>query len=164
MKILFIGAKPQDLGGFKGSKLQDNIKLAIQRKIVDHIALDDNFSVLTSLSLGIEVWAAETALKNKIDIQVYVPFDNPESKWFAKDQQNYKYLLGKAKKKIIVDTGGFEGKKLLAKDQKMVQDADVIYTFFANAIPLLNFANRQNKNMVDLMPRDAASNDVHIPL
>ncbi len=153
MKILFLGARVQDLGGFQGNELQHNIKANIVKTIEDHQKAGDKITVLTGLSLGIETWAAVAANDNDAEFHVYIPFDDPQNKWPKKSQMEYLYLLKKATKKTIVDTGPFEAKKLFEKEIRMITDADKIYTFFPTPHPSEKLLIKLKKEGIDLMPK-----------
>lgn len=158
MKVLFIGNRLQDLGGFEGNDLQT----AIREKIYDIVQkqLTSQDVILTSLSLGIETWAVQAG--SEIDSQsddefgrarpyhVYIPFKNPHSKWPYKSRETYSYLLKHAQKKIALDDGDYDVSKLIAKDIAMATDADKIYTFFKERPKFLK--KFENKDIIDMMP------------
>lgn len=129
MKILFIGPKIQDLGGFDGSPIQDGIKKAIRNKLQELSGTKD-LHVLSSLNLGIETWAAEIADELKVNTHVYIPFDSPHSKWPQSSKKNYLYLLKKARKRIVISEEPYTAKAFHECKNRMIEDADIIYHFF----------------------------------
>jgi uncharacterized phage-like protein YoqJ len=153
VKITFLGARVQDLGGFQGNELQDNIRKNISQAIENLMKEGKNPIILTRLQLGIETWAANAAYNLGVNCHVYVPFDNPYSKWPKRSQMDYLYLLKKATKKIVVNTGDFEVRKMHDAEVKMIEDADLIFTFFVNPLPIMKFVERSGKPVTDLMPK-----------
>lgn len=59
MKILFVGHRLQDLGGFEENDLQRSIRQVITSIVQNDLSSRD--VILTSLGLGIESWAIAAA-------------------------------------------------------------------------------------------------------
>ena len=87
-------------------------------------------TLLSGCALGIEMWALQSALANKADYNLYVPFDNFEQKWPKAQQKLYKQIVEKAVKIIQTGTGEFSVDKLKQKDNKMWADASTVYHFY----------------------------------
>lgn len=153
MKITFIGQRIQDLGGFeKNNPLQKSIEEVIRTNLLRHLAQNPKTIVVTGANLGIEMWAGSMAAQMDLPVHMYVPFDNPESKWFGSNKSTYLYLLKKASKVIQVGTGPFSSKAMLDKEIRMVDDSDIIYTFYTSGCGMLKYIERNNKKSIDLMP------------
>ena len=157
MKILFLGHRPQDLGGFEKNSLQEAISEQIY-KIIKELTPHD--VVLTSLGLGIETWAAQHCnyFNDPQDFKdrpyhVYIPFKDPHSKWPFASRKLYTALLNGASKKISLDDGPYDISKVIAKDVAMCQEADTIYTFFKD---YPKFLNKFSSKIVNSMPKETS--------
>lgn len=158
-KISFFGHRIQDIGGFQGSPTQTKIQEAIERIILECKEKYDKCTVLTGLNLGIETWAAQIASKHGVDFDVFIPFDNPQSKWPAYAKKAYTELLKKSRHKIQTGQGGFDVKKLIKKEEEILLQSNTVYTFFVNPPPLLKVAERNNVEVIDSMPQEEPTDD-----
>jgi uncharacterized phage-like protein YoqJ len=147
--ILFIGYRPQEMGGFQGNALQDNIKSKIDQVIS---SLKSTDTIYTGLSLGIDQWVAESAIKYKIPYIVYLAYEGQENRWFSTTRNLYKQLLKGSKEIIYHNRGTFDVKKLIARDQKLVDLADIIYSFYHGKHINLKYAEKMKKDIRDIMP------------
>lgn len=150
MKITFLGHRLQDLGGFEDNPLHQSIKNKI-KEIID-LHSKDKIIILTGLNIGIEMWAAEIARECEVPYHVYVPFADPHSKWPFPSRKTYSDLLKHAKKRITLDDGPFEYKKMIAKELKMIEDSDNIYSFFKESVPIMRKAQKLGKNVIASLP------------
>jgi uncharacterized phage-like protein YoqJ len=157
MKIAFFGHKPQDMGGFDGNELQSAIKTSIS----DILLKDKSVTVVTGLHIGIEMWAAGIAAAHKIPYEVYIPFQDPHQKWPFPVRKTYTSLLKTANKKIVMDEGGYDIKKLIAKELKIIEEADIIYSFFKEEPAILKKAMKQGKKVINMFPKE--EDDFFIP-
>lgn len=160
-KITFFGAKMQDLGGFTETPIQKQIKENIKQALAKVIAEQEGSMpcVLTGLNIGMETWAAEAAMSLKVPYHVYIPFDNPHQKWPKRVQMQYLYLLKQAAKKVQLDTGEFDIKKLHAKEIKLIDEADIICTAY-NMVPgIMKYIERSGKTVIDIMPKEETNDD-----
>ena len=150
MKIVFLGHRPQDMGGFEGNSLQSGIKTAIDQTIRSI----DKPILLTSITLGVEMWAAEIAEAAKVPYHVYIPFNNYHARWPFKVRKLYSELLKNAAKRITIADGDYEAKKLAAKDLKLIEDADVIYSCFKEEPAIIKKAIKNGKTVINIFPKD----------
>jgi len=155
VKIAFLGHRVQDLGGFDGNQLQDEIKQIISDKIKE----SGVSAVLTSGSVGIEMWAADAAIDAKVPYHLYVPFANPESKWPASTKKKYKLIANKASKTVVLDNGEYDAKKLATKDLAILEEADIIYSFYKDHPRIFE---KFSKKIVDSFP-NGGSDGYFIP-
>ena len=152
-KITFIGHRVQDMGGFSGNVLQDSINETIHDTLKTVKEVKDNkLHLLTGFNLGIEMWAAEHAYNLNINMHAYIPFDKPHMKWPPASQRQYNAYLKAARKKIKIDSGPFSYEKMHKKEIQMIEDADVVYTFFAQNMPIHKYLTRLEKPVINLMP------------
>lgn len=150
MKILFIGPKVQEIGGFDGSPLQDSIKKAIHNKLSELNKEYKDLHVLSSLNLGIETWAAEIADELKINTHIYIPFNNFHTKWPYAAKQKYTYLLKKARQRIVVTDADYSAKAFNEAKVKIIEEADIIFHFFPLGDSTLKIAERLKKECLFL--------------
>lgn len=155
MKITFLGNRVQDLGGFKGNKLQSNIKTNITN-ILDSLKKEysNDIILLTSISLGVETWAVESAFTLNIPYITYIPFKGYHEKWVDSSKRQYLSLLKTSNKIITIDNGPYSGKKLIEKDIRLITDADIVVFAFSTPNQFTKLASEQNKIVYDVMPSE----------
>lgn len=149
-KITFIGYRIKDMGGFQGNSLQT----AIQSKIDDLIGqLNPKEDVIyTGLGLGIDQWVAQSAIKHGIPYIAYLAYETQESRWLTTTKLEYKTYLKNAQEIIYTDRGDFDVKKLIARDNKVAELADTIYSFFNGDHIALRLPKKLGKNIINAMP------------
>jgi len=163
MNVSFFGHRIQDMGGFQGNTFQEGVRKQIQQTLINHFNRKEKIVLLTGLNLGIEQWAAGTALDLKVPYIVYIPFDNPESKWPKMSQKVYGHLLKNAQSKIIVDTGNYSIDKIRMRESRIIEDSDIVYDLFSCDQPILKFARRLDKKIINILPSEE-NDDYFIPL
>lgn len=156
MNISFFGHRIQDMGGFNGNDLQTSIRTKIQDIFLEYITQKKSVTLLTGLNIGIDQWAAGTALDLKIPYIVYIPFDNMESKWPFSSKKVYTHLLKNAQKKVILDKGAYSLDKIVNRERKIIDESDMIYSFFATRPPFFRYAAEANKIITDILPVGAS--------
>lgn len=159
MNISFFGPRIQDMGGFQGNAFQESVRKSIQDTLTDCLSKKQKPILLTGLSIGIDQWAAGTALDLKIPYVVYVPFDSPESKWPKLSQKVYTHLLKNAQSKIIVGTGEYSLDKIRSREQRTVDDSDIVYDLFPCGQSIIKYAKRLDKTVINILP--SPENDDH---
>lgn len=135
MKIAFLGHRIQDLGGFTENTLQKEIKGIIRSSLMAH---SKPVIVLTSLAVGIEMWAGQAAYDLKIPFHVYLPFKDYHSKWPYTTRKEYSELLRHASKRVVLDDGAYDVKKLIAKDVAILEEADQVFSFYKDNTKLIS--------------------------
>lgn len=121
------------------------------------VASNKTAVILTGLNLGIETWAAQAAVSNGNKYHVYVPFKDPEKRWPQSSQNIYTDLLKAAKSITVLDNGEFAATKLAKKEEKMIEDADIIYSLYPdNFNKLAKTALENNKKVVLLLDQNKA--------
>lgn len=149
MKITFLGHKPQELGGFDGNTLQSAIRTQINETLLSL----KKPTLLTSITIGIEMWATEIAEANDIKYHAYIPFADYHSKWPFAVRKQYSELLKNANKRVTINDGNYDYKKLIEKDLRLVTDADRIYSFFKEEPAFLRKAIKDGKEVINLLPK-----------
>lgn len=146
MKVLFIGPKIQDLGGFEGNQLQESIRLSIVDRLKDLKSKHPNLTVVTSLNLGIEMWAGEIAQDLGIPVHTYVPFKNFQNKWPWRTKNLYNNILKHSRKRIVISEDEYSAKAFNESRVKMIEDSDLILHFFPMGDYCLKIAEKLNKD------------------
>lgn len=144
MKIAILGHRLQDLGGFDDCELHTQIKGALE-KIITSMKPDD--VLLTSMSIGVEMWAAELASQHKINYHVYIPFKNFHARWPFGTRKIYSELLKKSSKKITISDGDFDVKFLKEKEVMMINDCDKLCGVFKDDNYLTRLAVKNGKQV-----------------
>lgn len=150
-KVTFLGNRQQELGGFKENELQKSIKDSIENTIKE-LSEQDKVILCTTGFTGIPMWSAMAARKYDLSVHLYVPYDEPYKVWPKHIQMEYRNLYRQSTKKIIVNNGSFDHKKIIEAETKIIEDCDDIFTFFKEKNYVHSLAERFSKECVDLMP------------
>ena len=140
MRLAIMGNRPKELGGFKETIFHN----AIKRRVAEILREQNPDIVYTTMSMGVDHWAAELCLESKIPYIACVPFLNYALVWTPKLRQRSKYLLRKAAKVIEVDRvrgyihntppGVYHSSKIATSRQyiidQLVEDKDKLAVFF----------------------------------
>lgn len=157
--IYFVGHKVQDMGGFGGNVLQNSIYQTIEKTIRSY----KSCTVLTSLDLGIETWAAEIARVEDVPYMVYTPCINFESNWINASAKNYRFLKAYAETEILFSEQPFNYKNVIANREQIVLNSDIVYSFYRYDTRLVNFARKNQKQVINLLPQGELD-DFFIPI
>lgn len=160
MKVCFLGHSPKDYGGWHETPLQTAIKAAIAAQINACREADSKLIILTSLALGPEMWAGQLAYDLKIPYHLYIPFKDPHSKWPERTAKKYSFLKKFAKNRVTISDGEYDAKFLLQKEQKLIEDADEIYSFWLKPMSATKFADRQKKQIQNILPALAGDDEL----
>ncbi len=94
MILAFTGHRPDKLGGYGPSALQNKIRDLISLVISNSKAT----TIISGMALGVDQWAAEEAVKLGVSFIAAVPCEGQDSKWPQASQSHYRDLLAKAQK------------------------------------------------------------------
>lgn len=158
MNIYITGNRVQDLGGFQENLLQGSIKKQIVSTLKKH-KKEDPTTLITTLSLGIEQWAAEAAIQCKIPFHVYIPCKGFETKWIKYSQLHYKKLLKLSEKIIKISDAPWSIQGMKLKDERIIKDVDIIYTFANQYLPINTLARKAKKEKINLLEKIPAEQD-----
>lgn len=121
MIIAGTGHRPNKLGGYNEEAFR-------RLTIVASNALEANkvSRVISGMALGWDQALAVAAYMNGIPFDAYVPFKGQEIKWPAASQNNYRVILAKADKIIIVSEGSYTPLKMQVRNMKMIDDCETV--------------------------------------
>lgn len=122
MRIAFTGHRPNKLGGYGPSEIQDKVRAAIRDYLKSK--LGQPLLVISGMALGVDQWAAEEALALGIKFTAAVPFIGQESMWPEESQQRYHELLGKAYDTSVICGEGYHISKMQTRNRWMVDQCD----------------------------------------
>lgn len=86
--------------------------------------------ILSGGAIGFDQVGMTVALDLQIPYDLYAPFDGQERRWHIKDQEHYRYFCDRAAQVVIVSNGGFDYWKLHARNQRLVEDSNLMIAFF----------------------------------
>lgn len=121
--IAFTGHRPDKLGGYSWSPIQELVCRAIRWKLTK---LKPR-GIISGMALGVDQWAAQIAVELGIPFAAYVPFEGQESVWPPESQAAYRFLLSKAERTCICSLGGYSAKKMQWRNIAMVDDSDLLF-------------------------------------
>lgn len=150
MKILFIGERITDLGGYNdtngwNAQIQDEIE-----RIIKDMKASGEVSVLTSLNLGVEFWAGEIAQRNKVPTVYYSPFSTHGSRWPDAVKASMNGMIKKSTR-VQVDDGDFEPIKIFKCEERMCDDADAIFVFYKGPNNRTKYIKKIGKEFANLL-------------
>lgn len=95
-------------------------------------ALKDKFlylkpnTIISGMALGVDWYAALTAIELGIPFIAAVPFEGQDKMWPEKSKKEYKKLLDLAEKIVIVSPGSYSAEKMQIRNQWMVDNSDAL--------------------------------------
>lgn len=126
MILAFTGHRPDKLGGYGPSVLQNKIRDLISLVISNSKAT----TVISGMALGVDQWAAEEAVKLGVPFIAAVPCEGQDSRWPQASQSHYHDLLAKAQKVVVVSPGPYAGWKMQKRNEWMVDQCDALVAVF----------------------------------
>lgn len=102
--VAFTGHRPDKLGGYKPSALQDAIRAAIREKLVSVVFDHGEPEVISGMAMGVDQWAAQEALALEIPVTAAIPFEGQHLTWPAEAQIEYRKLLARCKQHVVSPT------------------------------------------------------------
>lgn len=155
MIIGITGHRPQSIGGFKANPLQDRVKLAI------HEFLKENKPelIITGMALGVDTWAAQSAIELGIPFEAAIPFADQFNRWPEDSVKEYKRLLELAAKVTIVSPGGFSAEKMHIRNMYIVQKCNLLLAVYngqrsGGTFQAVEFAKSVNKPIHVINPSE----------
>lgn len=82
--------------------------------------------VISGMALGVDQVAAMVALSMDIPYVAAVPCDGQSTRWPAKSQAMYMFLLEQASERIVVSPGPYAAWKMQKRNEYMVDNGDVL--------------------------------------
>lgn len=155
MIVSVTGHRPDKLGSYKiPNPIFNRICWAAQK----HLLKLNPEVVYTGVALGFDTWIAEICIKNNIPFIAAVPFKGQEKMWPKMAQEQYHYLLSKAKEVVIVSEGEYSAKKMQIRNCFMVDRANVVLACFdgtsGGTKNCVDYAKNLNKEIIIINPKD----------
>ena len=116
--------------------------------------------ILSGAALGWDILCSEEAMKLKIPVHFYVPFLGQEKMWPTISQEYYKLLLNKAEKVIICSEGGYLAAKMQIRNQKIVDDCNLLIACYnqidkGGTFNCLQYADKVKREIIIINPNNA---------
>lgn len=90
--------------------------------------------VISGMAVGIDTWAAESALQLGIPLVAAIPFKGQESIWPAEAQRKYRAILEQAVQVCVVCSGGYHPSKMSARNSWMVDNCDLLLGYWNGSL------------------------------
>lgn len=116
MKVAVTGHRPNKLGGYGPSKVQDRVRGQLRMAFEKLRATQ----VISGMALGVDQWAAEEALDLWIPVLAAVPFEGQQRLWPLDAQRRYRGLLSQASEIVHVCDPGYAVWKMQKRNEWMV--------------------------------------------
>lgn len=118
MIIAFTGHRPNKLGGYNPNPLQTWVKDQIRVYLQDRKPT----KVISGMALGVDQWAAEIAISLEIPVIAAIPFVGQEKAWPQQSQLEWRNLIKKCERVVIVSEGGYSKQKMQIRNEWMVNN------------------------------------------
>lgn len=131
-RVMATGHRPPRIGGYQTPNpmeqwVRENIRSILSGLLTRHPDLEG----ISGMALGTDQIFAEVCVELGIPFLAAVPFKGQESRWPRESQEEYKVLLDKAKKVVIVDDiGSYHseqfGGKMAMRNRWMIDHSKII--------------------------------------
>ena len=153
MIIAFTGHRPHKLGRYV---LPNPIYIKICQSIDKYLKELKPEKIISGMALGIDQWAANIAIKNKIPFIAAVPFLGQEGKWNNDSRKTYSILLRKAVRQVIVCQGAYSVEKMQIRNEWMVDRCDLLIAVWdgtkGGTGNCVDYAKKINKEILRIDP------------
>lgn len=122
MIVAGTGHRPDKLGGYGPSAIQEDVRRRIRAALV---YLKPS-RVISGFALGFDQWLVEEADPLGIPVTAAIPFVGQESRWTREAQRHYRDLLGWCDEQVIVSPGGYSAEKMHARNRWMVNRCGIL--------------------------------------
>ncbi len=82
--------------------------------------------IISGCAQGWDNAVAHAALNLKLPLLAAVPFEGMDAKWPEETKKDFKDILDRATKVVIVSEGGYENKKFFIRDKYMVDNCNLV--------------------------------------
>lgn len=158
---MITGHRPDRLGGYSNyvvkSQISSKLKECLER--IKKTASQKELTpvAISGMALGVDQWWASEAIKQQVQCYAYVPFVGQERKWPIHAQENYKDILNKCHKEVIVSPEGYAHWKMHKRDRAMVDDADICIAVYdgkpgGGTATTLEYIRKQGKPCLVINP------------
>ncbi len=160
IKVMVTGHRPNRIGGYdENNPVRQYTSKAMTDILIKLKTEFKNIEAITGMALGVDQDYCKICIKLNIPFIAYIPFVGQELKWPSLAQDQYRDLLSKAKKVIIVSKGNYSPRKMLIRDERMVKDCDVGIAIW-DGIPnggtyhTFNCLKQESKKIIHINPKD----------
>lgn len=115
--VAFTGHRPDKLGGYGPSKLQNAVREAVRNAL---LAEPPSICAVSGMAQGLDQWAAEICIDLRIPFTAAVPCDDQDRFWPPAARAHYQVLLSKAARIVHVPGGAYAAWKMQRRNEWMV--------------------------------------------
>lgn len=126
MIIAGTGHRPSKAGGYSKEAHADLVLLAYKYLY----SLPEKPIIISGMALGWDQALARAAMTADLELWAYIPFVGQQSVWPKGSRDYYNFLLEYASKKVICSTGLYTATKMQVRNERMVDDSDVILAYW----------------------------------
>lgn len=151
MIIFGTGHRPNKLGGYgedTADSLRDMAKMFLSCIGPKH--------VISGVALGWDIAIARAATDLCIPWTAALPFSGQESQWPLASRQEYKHLLRRASRVVIVSKGGYSPSKMQIRNQWMADNGTVCVALWdgseGGTANCLQYVRRKGQRIINLWP------------
>ncbi len=113
------GHRPPKLGGYG-----EQVHIELVTLATEQIKALKPDLVISGMALGWDQAIARASMLLKIPFDAYVPFEGQERMWPRTSQENFTWLLARARRVLYVCPPGYAAWKMQARNEAMVDDCD----------------------------------------
>lgn len=122
MILSFTGHRPDKLGGYQPSEIQEWVR----RRIAERLVQLKPEKTISGMALGVDTWAAQECVKLGIPFIAAVPFKGQQALWPLESQSEYRKLLGQAAEVVYVCQPPYAPWKMQVRNKWMVDHSDLL--------------------------------------
>jgi ribonuclease HI/uncharacterized phage-like protein YoqJ len=101
-RLVVLGLRPRELGGYGSSEIPDILRRHLSELISAKSELHDDLVVLSGLRLGTEMLAAEAAIEVDVPLVVVLPYPDPDSVWPHHERERFAALCEQAQEVVTL--------------------------------------------------------------
>jgi uncharacterized phage-like protein YoqJ len=139
MIVAITGHRPPKLGGYYlPNPIYLNVKAVLRtafREQADRVSTGDELMILSGMALGVDQWAAEICIEERIKWTAVVPFHGWDSRWPDASRRHYQRLLNEADSvHVVTDTHEYRANLLYRRNAWMVDNASLLLAVWNGSV------------------------------
>ena len=159
MIIAFTGHRPNKLGGYRRQSLLGNkVKRSIYNFLLDKKDQYEDLKIISGMALGVDQWAAQSAICLEIPFIAAIPFEGMETKWPKESQLTFHEILLQADDIVEISEPPFLAWKMHLRNRWMVNNCDELVAYWdgsdGGTANCVNYAQEEHKKITIINPRD----------
>ena len=119
--LAFTGHRPDKVAAFE---------VAVRRHMFAALLAMEPREVISGMAVGVDTWAAESALALDIPLVAAIPFEGQHYRWPAEARRLYGRLLDRAARIQVVCPGPYHPSKMQARNEWMVDRAGLLLGYW----------------------------------